>query len=412
MRTSVTSLIAKSFLASLLMIRSRTDKCDIPSELFSSAIPTKVLAAANLSLSNPTQYPQYTSDTGNWLLFPTDTWTSGFLPATLYALHARKKLCGATEKNGLCIANWKKLARETSAGLVPLETNPEARQNIQHDVGFISFPFAEELAINPKNPNISAVAAINNFATALAERFNPTVGCTRSWDTEDPTDFQVIVDNMMNLEVLFLSAHLTGNKTLIEMAICHADTTMRNHIRPDGSMWHVIEYNATTGAVTRKRTEQGYSDFSAWSRGQAWGVYGFANMYKRTHKRNYLKTARRLANFFLDNIPANGVIPWDFNAPEEDRPADSSAATIIANGLLMLSQHETDHHLAKKWTNAAIDILDKVTKQAWNPSWQSLLSNGTVDSPHNNSLTGTVYGDYYYVRAGNELLRMGLAQCS
>ncbi|KAJ7581499.1 glucuronyl hydrolase [Mycena floridula] len=409
MKTSFATSIVRFFFASLFL--TIAVKSGIPAELFSSTIPTKVLAAAN-SLPDPIQYPQYTSKSGGWLFFAPDTWTSGFFPATLYALNTRKSLCGATTENGLGIADWKTLARSTSAGLIPLETDPGERKNIQHDVGFISFPFAEELEINSKKPDISAVVAINNFAKALAARFNPTVGCTRSWDTKDTNDFQVIVDNMMNLEVLFLSAHLTNNKSLSDMAISHADTTMKNHIRPDGSMWHVIEYDATTGAVTKKRTAQGYSDSSAWSRGQAWGVYGFSNMYKHTNEDKYLETARRLATFFLDNIPESGVIPWDFGAPVEDRPPDSSAATVVANGLLMLSKYETDTHLAKQWSNAAIDILDKVTKQAWSPSWQSLLSQGTVNMPQKNSLTGTVYGDYYYVRAGNELLQMALAQCS
>jgi len=135
-------------------------------------------------------------------------------------------------------------------------------------------------------------------------------------------------------------------------------------------------------------------------------------MYKRTGNAAYLTTARRLATYFLNNIPANGIIPWDFNAPVAGRPADSSAATIVANGLLLLSQQETTTSLKAQWSDAAIQILDSVTALAWNPSWQSLLSNGTVNKPANNFLTGTVYGDYYYIRAGNELVKMGLAKCS
>lgn len=300
--------------------------------------------------------------------------------------------------------------RQWSTGEIPLEIST----GVGHDVGFLSFPFADELVINPTNK--TAITAVNAFATALAARFNSVVGCTRSWDTPDPTDFTVIIDNMMNLEVLFVSEGLTGNHTLSDIAIRHANTTMLNHIRADGSSWHVVEYNSTTGIPIKKRTSQGYSDNSTWSRGQAWGIYGFANMYKHTQNPDYLTTSRRMAAYFVNNIPSDGVVPWDFNAPliPAPRPADSSAATVAANGLLLLSQQETAVNNAtgaKIWSDAAIKILSDITTLAWRPSWQSLLSNGTVNEPANNLLTGIVYGDYYYIKAGNELVTMGLAQC-
>ncbi|KAK0185876.1 glycoside hydrolase family 88 protein [Armillaria mellea] len=377
---------------------------DVATELYSSLIPSKVLATAN-KLNN--QFPQYTDPTaGAWQLFVADTWTSGFFPATLYALETRKTLCGATSANGLNVADWADLGRKTGAGLAALTT----KNSVGHDVGFLSFPYVDELSINPNNA--TAAATVNGFATYLAGRFNPTVGCTRSWDSSDPTDFVVIIDNMMNLNVLMVSAQLTGNSTLRNMAISHADTTMKNHIRDDGSTWHVVQYTTTTGAVTDKRTSQGYSDNSTWSRGQAWAVYGYANMYNWTGDHNYLLTARRLATYFLNTLPSDGIVPWDFNAPVENRPADSSAATIVATGLLLLSKVETDILNRVKWWTAAINILNDITSLAWDPSWESLLANGTVNKPANNYLTGTVYGDYYYIVAGNELISMGLAKCS
>ncbi|KAJ7118790.1 glycoside hydrolase family 88 protein [Mycena epipterygia] len=379
----------------------------VPAQLFSSLIPQKVLATAKL-LPAPIQYPQYTdTSVGDWLDFVPDTWTSGFFPTTLYALNTRKTLCGATPANGLSVADWLNLGRAASNGLIPLET----KNSQGHDVGFLSFPFVEELAINPTNQ--TALTAVNKFAADLAARFNPVVGCTRSWDTADPTDFTVIIDNMMNLEILWVAYGLTGNETLRHIAVTHADTTMKNHIRADGGTWHVVEYNSTTGVVIRKRTSQGFSDNSTWSRGQSWGIYGFANMYQHTKDPNYLTTARRLANYFLTNLPSDGIVPWDFNAPliPAPRPADSSAATIAANGLLLLGSLETTPAAGQVWINAAINLLNKITTLAWRPSWQSLLSNGTVNEPANNLLTGIVYGDYYYIRAGTELVKMGLAKC-
>jgi hypothetical protein len=278
-------------------------------------------------------------------------------------------------------------------------------------VGFISFPFIEELALNPENK--TAIDAINKFASMLAARFNPIVGCTRSWDASDPTDFQVIIDNMMNLELLFHSAYLTGNSTLRRIATRHADTTMKNHIRADGSTWHVVEYNSTTGLVITKRTAQGFSDSSTWSRGQAWGIYGFANMYRLTNDTKYLTTARILATYFLNNIPSDGIVPWDFNAPltPTPRPADSAAATVAVTALLLLAKQESARDPKQKWIDGALRILNEITALAWKPSWQSLLSNGTVNAPMDNVLTGIVYGDYYYIKAGNELVTMGLANC-
>jgi len=126
-----------------------------------------------------------------------------------------------------------------------------------------------------------------------------------------------------------------------------------------------------------------------------------------------LDTARRLANYFIDHIPDDGIVPWDFNAPliPAPRPADSSAAMIAANGLLMLSRSETTIAASKKWSDAAIEIINRMTALAWRPTWQSLLANGTVNKPANNSLTGIIYGDYYFIQAGNALLEMGLAAC-
>ncbi len=258
-----------------------------PAELFSSSIASKILATTN-SLPDSIQYPQWTTTAGDWSLFPPDTWTSGFFPATLYALNTRKTLCGSTGGTGLDAADWLSLGRATSAALAPLTTT----NTVGHDVGFLSFPYIEELkmlvcALMTSNSpltfthsdpsNTTAAGVVNGFATYLANRFSSTVGCTRSWDTTDPTDFQVIIDNMMNLQVLLWSSSLTGNSTLANIAVTHATTTMKNHIRDDGSTWHVVEYNETTGDVITKRTAQGYSDSSTWTRGQAWAVYGFAN---------------------------------------------------------------------------------------------------------------------------------------
>ncbi|KAG8738632.1 hypothetical protein FRC12_016670 [Ceratobasidium sp. 428] len=243
---------------------------------------------------------------------------------------------------------------------------------------------------------------------------------------------------MMNLELLIVSSKLTGNSTLYDIATKHANTTMVNHIRPDYSTYHVVNYNRTTGAVRWQRTSQGYADNSTWTRGQAWGIHGYATMYNYTNDLNYWVTSRRLAEYYLSRLPESGVPPWDFDAPAvPGRPSDTSSATIAASGMLMLSRFEraaSNASGADYWANAAANVsglcshiylpspsqisklLTSTTRLAWReePNWDSLLSNGTVNNPGKppNNNTGIVYGDYYYVRSGNELLSQGLMNCS
>ncbi|TDL27624.1 d-4,5 unsaturated-glucuronyl hydrolase-like protein [Rickenella mellea] len=399
--------ISKGYLSiSLTSIALSACASTPPVELYSPLIGQKVFKIASAEVAN--QYPQYTDTVnGIWKYFDQNTWTVGFFPTTLYALNTRAKLCPSLAGGH----DWLSLGRQWATGEIPFEVV----NGLQHDVGFASFPFQEELVVNPNNK--TAITAINNFATDLAKRYNAVVGCTRSWDSADPTDFQVIIDNMMNLEILYASTALTGNNTLRQIAISHADKTIANHIRADGSSFHVVEYNSTTGAVIRRRTSQGYADNSTWSRGQSWGIYGFATMYQNSKLPRYLDTSRRMANYFLNAVPSTGIVPWDFNAPTSPpRPADSSAANIAATGLLLLSRLEGSLSPpnvtgAKFWSDAAIKLLSDNTKLAWRPAWQSLLANGTVNKPAGNSLTGIVYGDYYFIKAGNDLLSMGLTSC-
>ncbi|KAF9258051.1 glycoside hydrolase family 88 protein [Marasmius fiardii PR-910] len=402
---SISFIVLNAFIATTVAQAN-----SVPSELLSPLIPQKLQNTFN-SLPQPVQYPQYTDSSrpGKWLFFVPDTWTSAFFPTTLYEMDRRQTLCGGSNVSGVGI-NWRDLGRSASQGLINLPGH-----NTQgHDVGFLSFPFVEEWKRNPQDQ--TAIKTINGFALDLAKRYIPAAKVTRSWDNDNQTVVRVIIDNMMNLEVLFVSAELTGNQTLVKIAKDHADTTMKNHIRADGSTWHVVEYDADTGAVLSKHTAQGFSDNSTWSRGQAWGIYGYAQMYSRTQNPAYLETARRLATYFIDNIPSDGIVPWDFNAPLKDpkvpggvRPADSSAATIAANALLLLG--ELDSESGDRWISAALNILNHITKLAYRPQWDSLLSNGTVNWPANNYLTGTVYGDHYFVKTGNDLVEKGLARC-
>ncbi|KNZ75519.1 Unsaturated glucuronyl hydrolase [Termitomyces sp. J132] len=395
------SILVLSFIA----VGLSSTSVAVPSELYSPLIPQKIQAVFNKSNTNPIRYPQYTDTSGIWQYFSPNMWPSGFFPATLYGLNERNALCPSTPADGLGMVDWLELGRSATGNLVP----PEPENTADHDRAFL-ISFLEELAINPGNTTAQAI--IVDFAKILADRFNPAVGCTRSSDGSDP--FKVIIDVMMNLEPSIIAANLTGNTTFYEMAVSHADTTMRNHIRDDGgSIWQMVEYNSTTGEVIGKRTIQGYSDNSAWTRGQAWGIYGFANMFKLTGEKKYLKTARRLADYFINRLPGDGIVPWDFDAPllPAPRAADSSAACIAAAALLLLARYEIDKANMDNYTNSAIQVRYAITSLAWAPSWESLLSNATVNKPAGNALTGSIYGDYYFIKVGNELISRKLVEC-
>src|SRR6478609_267958 len=207
-----------------------------------------------------------------------------------------------------------------------------------HDLGFMMYcSFGNALRLNPGNEAYKKI--LINSARSLSTRFNPTTGCIKSWDSK-PSDFLVIIDNMMNLELLFWATRETGDSSFYKIAVTHANTTMKNHFSPDYSSYHVLNYNPETGGVQQKRTAQGAADSSAWARGQAWGLYGFTVMYRETKDKKYLDQANHIAKFLLNNpnLPADKIPYWDFNAPGiPNALRDASAASIMASALLELS---------------------------------------------------------------------------
>eukprot|EP01035_Chromulina_nebulosa_P061103 gene61103-83568_t len=190
-----------------------------------------------------------------------------------------------------------------------------------HDLGFMmycSYGNAYRLTGNVEYKDILVQAA-----KSLCTRFSAKTGCIKSWNVfhswhgNKSYRYPVIIDNMMNLELLFWATKETGDSTYYKIAVTHANTTMKNHFRPDYSSYHVINYNAQTGAVQQKKTAQGFADESAWARGQAWALYGYTVMYRSTKDKQYLEQAKNIAAFLLNhpNLPADKVPYWDFNAP-------------------------------------------------------------------------------------------------
>jgi hypothetical protein len=314
-------------------------------------------------------------------------WCSGFYPGSLLYLFQETKDSA--------------LYREAVRMLELLKK--EQYNKTTHDLGFMmycSFGNANRLAPQPEYRDI-----LLNSARSLISRFNPNVGCIKSWDSK-PSDFLVIIDNMMNLELLFWATRATGDSSFYQIAVTHANTTLKNHFRPDYSSFHVVNYNPATGEVQQKKTAQGAFDESAWARGQAWGLYGFTVMYRETRDQKYLDQASHIAHFILNHpsLPADKVPYWDFNAPGiPNALRDASAGAIIASALLELSRY-VDKTTAKEYINAAQAMLRTLSSPEYKATTGSnggfILQHGVGHKPQGTEVdVPLTYGDYYYLEA-------------
>ncbi|MDN3668485.1 glycoside hydrolase family 88 protein [Echinicola jeungdonensis] len=318
-------------------------------------------------------------------------WCSGFYPGTLLYLYE------ATRDE--------KLLEEAERSLGLLEK--EKFNTSTHDLGFMMYcSFGNALKIAPKEEYKDILV---QSAKSLSSRFSEKVGAIKSWDSKEG-DFLVIIDNMMNLELLFWATAETGDSTYYDIAVTHANTTMENHFREDNSSYHVLNYDPKSGDVNKKRTAQGYSDDSAWARGQAWGLYGYTVTYRETKDPRYLEQAKAIAAFILDhpNLPEDKVPYWDFDAPNiPDALRDSSAGAIMASALLELSDY-VDGDLAAKYKENAATMLTTLTSDEYiaekGTNGGFLLKHGVGHIPENSEVdVPLTYGDYYLVEA---LLRL------
>jgi uncharacterized protein YyaL (SSP411 family) len=208
---------------------------------------------------------------------------------------------------------------------------------------------------------------------------------------------------MMNLELLFAATKLTGDSSFYKIAVTHANTTMKNHYRPDNSSYHVVDYDTATGKAKAKQTAQGYSDESAWARGQSWGLYGYTMCYRFTKDKRYLEQAEKIAAFILNhpNMPKDLVPYWDFNAPNiPNEERDASAAAILASGLYELSTYSNNGKLYKEKANAIVESLTNNYRSAIGENKGFILLHSTGSRPSNTEVDVPLsYGDYYYLEA-------------
>ena len=375
-------------------------KADIVRQNFDSAAPQLRLAirtADSITAARPDSlvtaqgdyprvFPRSIRKDGSLFLIPSKDWTSGFFPGSLWYMY---------EYTGDTL--WKKQAERFTDLLQREQFNRNT-----HDIGFIindSYGNGYRLTGNPAYKNVIVQAA-----RTLSTRFNPNVGCILSWNPRKGWQFPVIIDNMMNLELLMNATRITGDSTFYRIAVSHADTTMKNHYRPDYSSYHVIDYDSLSGKVLHRNTPQGYADASSWARGQAWGLYGYTAMYRETGDPRYLEQAEKIAGriYTFPNMPEDMIPYWDFDAPDiPDAPRDVSAATIMASALYELSTLATEQGPRyKAWADRIIDNLSAsyLAPQGSNHGFLLLHSVGNlpggseIDTPLN-------YADYYFLEA-------------
>ncbi|MEJ5995123.1 glycoside hydrolase family 88 protein [Pedobacter sp. Du54] len=334
----------------------------------------------------PTLVSPRTVENGVFKMVSSKDWTSGFFPAELWYFYKYTK-----DKKYL------ELARKYTEGIKKEQFNTTT-----HDLGFMIYcPFGNGYKLT-KDPAYKDV--IIQAAKSLSTRFNAKSGVIKSWDHNgDKWKFPVIIDNMMNLELLFEASKFTGDQSFAKIAITHANTTMKNHFRPDFSSWHVIDYDTLSGNVRNKLTAQGYSNESAWARGQAWGLYGYTLCYRYTKNAAYLAQADGIAGFILNSkiTPADGIPYWDYNDPAiPNTSRDASAAAITASALYELATYSK---YGAKYKAAADKILASLsTKYASAPgaSYGFLLEHSTGHRPAKSEIDVPInYADYYYLEA-------------
>jgi len=256
-------------------------------------------------------------------LVVSNDWTSGFFPGMLWYMYEY------TGKN-----EWRTKAEEFT-----LLMEKESRNSGSHDVGFKVYnSYGNGLRLTN---NAEYRKQVIQGAATLITRFNKNVGCIRSWDF-GTWQYPVIIDNMMNLELLFAATRLNGDSTYYKIAVTHANTTMKNHFRSDFSCFHVMDYDTVSGKVIGGSTLQGYADNSAWARGHAWALYGFTMCFRETRDPAYLKLAENIASFLINHprLPSDKIPYWDLDVPDITKePRDASAAAIMASALYELQAY-------------------------------------------------------------------------
>lgn len=341
----------------------------------------------------PLMQPRSLNKDGTLRLAYKEDWTSGFFPGSLWYLYEY-----SNDKH------WEKEAeRYTEA----LDSAQFVTSN--HDVGFMiqnSFGNGYRLTGNE-----SYKKAVIDAAKSLSTRYRPVAGIIQSWDGDSPWlegrgwDMPVIIDNMMNLNLLYKATEHTGEKAFSEKASTHALTTIKNQYRDDYSCYHVVDYDHLTGKVRSRGNFQGYADNSSWARGQAWGLYGYTEAYRETGNKVFLDQAKHIADYIMNNkkIPADRIPYWDYDAPDiPDAPRDASSAAITASALIELAGFSPENK--EKLLTYAVEILKELSSEdylAETGENGGFILKHSVGNIHENNETDAPlnYADYYFLEA-------------
>lgn len=370
--------------------QKKTDHNDFFEKNVTFVAEQQKLQVEEINKTGKILYPRTIKD-GSIYYTPIRDWCVGFFPANLWMTY---KLTG-DEK-------WKVQAEKFTESLDTLQY-----LTTTHDLGFmVGCPYLAGIRFADKEDYKPVIV---QAAKSLSTRFRSNAGVIQSWDVnrgwqkERGWKCPVIIDNMMNLELLFEASLISGDSVYYDVAVKHADTTLKNHFREDNSSYHVVDYNPETGEVRSRQTAQGYADESAWSRGQAWGLYGYTVCYRYTKDRKYIDQAVKIADFIFNNknLPKDMVPYWDYNAPDiPDAPRDASAAAITASALYELSGYtgNNDYIVKADYILKSLSNADYQAKLGENGNFILMHSVGSL--PHGNEIDVPLnYADYYYLEA-------------
>ncbi|GGZ13459.1 glucuronyl hydrolase [Echinicola pacifica] len=322
-------------------------------------------------------------------------WTSGFWPGVLWYSYE--------------FSQDESLKEEAEKYTEALEIISKSPAN-DHDIGFMmycSYGNGYRLTGNPKYKEVLLASA-----DTLATLYNPVVGTIHSWPSKPQYPHNTIIDNMMNLELLYWAAKNGGDRELADIATRHAEVSMENLIRDDYSIYHLASFDDVTGEFLEGKTHQGYADESMWARGQTWGIYGFTICYRETQEEKFLETAQKLADHFIERLPKDKVPYWDFDDPDiPNVPKDASAAAIASSALLELSQLVHDKKKEKEYQKVAISLLTELSTDRYlaGDKNDAILLHSTGHMPKKSEVdVPIVYADYYFMEALLKLKKMGL----